>query len=172
MSRWIAQVAAPALVLFAAAGSSAGAIPTFELADQHERPHTARALFQTKKPVLVISGDQRKSDREIAAWHKALRRAAVKGAVMRGLVNLEQVPFFVPNALIRRSLRKSNPYLPVLCDYKGKVFKRLRLPAGGVAVTVLDARGRRVGSVRGKASKAGVARVKQLVERGRNKNKP
>jgi hypothetical protein len=156
-------------ILTGAVSRPAAAIPAFELRDQNERQHSSRTLLRHRKPVLVISGDQRKSDRDIATWHEALRKAGVKGVVIRGLVDLEGVPFFIPNALVRRALRKSNPRLPVLCDYEGKVFKRLELPPGGVAVTVLDPRGKKVGRVRGKASKDGLARIKHLLERSTEK---
>lgn len=166
--RWLALAAGLAGLV----SRPAGAIPTFTLNDQHERQHSSRTLLRDRKPVLLISGDQRKSDRDIAAWHKALREAGVKGVVTRGLVDLEEVPFFIPDALVRRALRKSNPRLPVLCDYDGKVFKRLALPAGGVAVTVLDARGKKVGQVRGKPSKDGLARIKQLLKRSAGESIP
>ena len=154
-----------AVVAFGVAGPAVGALPAFELRDQNERLHTARLLQRGGKPLLVISGDQRGSDKRIARWHSALRGANLGQVVIRGLVNLEKVPFFVPRSLLRRSLRKSNPRLPVLCDYKGAVFRRLNLAAGGVSVTLFDPGGNKVLQVRGRVSRAGVARVKQALKR-------
>jgi hypothetical protein len=81
-----------------------------------------------------------------------------------GYADLRAVPFFIPNAAIRSSMKKDFPRTPVLCDFKGRAAAALGFSRNTlVQIRVFDAKGRALGGVKGPYSKARLARIRKLL---------
>ncbi len=138
---------------------------TFRLDDQLEHHHEARTLFSKGRPVIFLGGAGRKTKEAMKKWLGPLRKKFGAHARIVGYVDLRGVPFFVPNALVRRGLRKAFPKLVVLCDYKGKAVKSLGfLPKTLIRVRVFDGQGHLRGGVVGPFSVARLTRLEVLVK--------
>lgn len=129
------------------------------LEDQYRRKR--RIVFRAK-PVILLAGDTRKTARWIKQWAMALRGKLGDRARIYGLADLDGVPFFVSNNSIRNNLKKTCPRTTILCDWDGKVFKRLGFQEG-YTVRVYSGKGRILGEVRGEYSAASLVRVLRLI---------
>lgn len=142
--------------------------PQIQLEDQFRTAQTPDTLFgagDAARPLVVIAGDQRRTDEHIRAWANALTVAV--GARVRcvGVANLRGLPFFVSKNAIRSSLKKKLADVLVLCDWNGAGFKQLACNRGQVNVQVYAQTRTLVGSVTGTADSARVKEVVALVER-------
>jgi hypothetical protein len=98
-------------------GLAASGTPAFELEDQFERKHTQLTVF-ARTPLVIVGGDQRNTGDRIGEWFARLG----DGLALYGIADLDALPFFVPRGSVRSNLRTLSPKLPILCDWKGKVF--------------------------------------------------
>ena len=153
------------LLLMAATPALARRALSFRLDDQFERHHDAVSLFKAGRPLVFIGGSQRATREALAKWLGPLRKALGKDARIVGYLDLRGVPFFVPNCLIRRSLKKAFPRLIVLCDFKGRATNSLGFsPKATLEIRVFDAQGRPRGAVKGPFTVSRLAQVSALVK--------
>lgn len=145
-------------VLFAAL--LAGNLPSFSIDDQFQRRHSAEEVFGGDRVTVIVAGDERKSGEAIRDWLRALKLPSSVRAF--GFVNLDGLPFFVPNQSVRDNLIELLPKTPVLCDFEGDTYEALRLPEAEASVHVFY-RKKQVGSVTGAPDKNNAARVLSLV---------
>jgi len=97
-------------------------------------------------------------------WEHALRTRVPEGTRIIGLSNLKRLPFFVPKGVVTKGLAKQLPNIPVLCDWKGRVYADLGFPAGAViSVGVFGAAGERLGIIPGEQTESGLAEVMALL---------
>lgn len=94
------------------------ASPAFSLTDQFERTHTHASVY-ARTPVVIVGGDQRNTGDRIGEWFARL------GAdlALVGIADLDALPFFVPRGSVRKNLCAISPRLPILCDWRGEVFR-------------------------------------------------
>jgi hypothetical protein len=150
------------LILQAALTLSIATPPVaFVLEDQHEKTHRAEGIFD--RPVVIVAGDQRKTDEDIRDWAKALRPLTGSKIRIVGLADLDGVPFFVPNGSVRSGIRETNPDTIVLCDWEGEVFEKFGFKTELPNVHVYDATGQLVGKVTGTATETRVSMVAKLL---------
>ena len=154
---------APVLLLLLAGGVSAAV--AFELDDQYGKKHTDADIF-AGTPLIMMAGMARKTPDAMEAWDKALRAKAPSGVRVIGLSNLDDVPFFVPKGSITKALIKQLPKTTVLCDWDGKVYRKLDFPdEATIAVGVFNADGKRLGIVNGEVDDTRMQEVLGLVPR-------
>lgn len=164
-----------ALALGASGPSSPGlsaATPRFSLQDQFKRPHTHATVFGSK-PVVLVGGDERKTREALALWVDALRGPLGGEASLLGIVDLDGVPFFVPNGAVRKGLRRELPKTPVLCDWDGEVYPRLGFAEDtAAAVRVFNPSGQALGTVTGPPTAQRVQEVLALVAKAKAGSQP
>jgi hypothetical protein len=114
---------------------AAPVVKSVPLTDQYERAYRLDQVVG-RGVAIVIGGDQRKTDAQVKSWATALTPVVPAGAALFGLVNLEALPFFVPNSAIRSSLRESMPKVPVLCDWSGNGYRAVAAPSAEAWVAV------------------------------------
>lgn len=133
-------------------------VAAFELEDHFERRHTHASVF-AKGRVVFVGGDKRETGERLGEWFGALGG----GLALYGIENLTSLPFFVPHATVRSSLRSLSPRVPVLLDFGGKVYRPvLGFPEGKECVVqVHEMTGGLLLRVEGRASAAGVAAVRR-----------
>jgi hypothetical protein len=121
----------------------------FTLDDQFGRTHRQADVFGDG-PVVVLAGAQRQAPDAMRAWERALRARVPEDTRIIGLSNLKRLPFFVPKGMVTKGLAEQLPNVPVLCDWKGRVYTELGFPAGAtISVGVFGASGERLGIVTG-----------------------
>lgn len=150
---------APVLTLLLALTT---ALPAFELEDQFEKKHRSSQL--EGRVLLMIGGDQHKSDLEIRDWAALIRGAFGDRVQVVGLANLDGVPFFVPDDAVRKGVRESNPKTIVLCDWDDDAFTRLGFPKDLTSVLVFDSTGKLIGKISGRADPDRLNALRKLVE--------
>ncbi len=144
--------------------ATAIASPDFLLDDQFERPHSRSKVFDDG-PVLILAGAQRETPDAMSRWEPALRSALPAGAGFYGLSNLKRLPFFVPKGAVRKTLREQLPNVPVLCDWKGKLYSALGFPAEATLVVgVFSGSGERLGTVTGEPTADAIREVLALMQ--------
>jgi hypothetical protein len=137
----------------------------FTLDDQFGRTHRQGEVFGDG-PVVILAGAQRKAPDAMQAWERALRPRVPEGTLIIGLSNLKGLPFFVPKGVVTKGLAKQLPNVPILCDWKGRVYSELGFPAGAtISVGVFSASGERLGMVTGEQSESRLAEVLALLSR-------
>ena len=137
----------------------------FTLDDQFGRTHRQADVFGDA-PVVILAGAQRQAPDAMRAWEQALRTRVPKGTRIVGLSNLERLPFFVPKGVVTKGLTKQLPNVPVLCDWKGRVYADLGFPAGAtISVGVFGAAGERLGIVSGELAEIRLTEVLGLLSR-------
>ena len=140
------------------------AIPEFRLEDQFRSIQTPELLF-TGTPVVLVAGDQRKTDRHIQAWGERLQIALGNRVRVIGLSNLRGLPFFVSKNSVRSSLKKNLPKIPVLCDWNGSAYKQFGFIRGQVNAHVFAVNRNLIGSLTGTPSEDRVQTALALIER-------
>jgi predicted transcriptional regulator len=108
--------------------------------------------------IVLLAGDERSTGERIGEWS-----AALAGAPTWGMADLQGLPFFVPRAAVRKSLREVAPKTAVLLDWSGAAYAALGLPKGAIAVHVYDATGALRLRVLGPPASASVQQVKQAL---------
>jgi len=137
--------------------------PAFELEDQFEAKHTSAAVF-SGRPVVVLGGSDRTTRDSLKGWLPPLRRILGSGAKLVGLVNVDELPFFVPVSMIRGKMRDTFPNTSILLDHDGVVWKQLGFPAEPpFSIRVFAADGRFLGAVEGTMDGSRLAKVVGLV---------
>jgi hypothetical protein len=137
----------------------------FRLDDQFGRTHRQADVFGDG-PVVVLAGAQRRAPDAMQVWERALRSRVPDGTRIIGLSNLKRLPFFVPKGVVTKGLAEQLPSIPVLCDWKGRVYSELGFPAGAtISVGVFSASGERLGMVTGEQSESRLAEVLALLSR-------
>jgi len=135
----------------------------FTLDDQFGRAHRAADVFGDG-PVVILAGAQRKAPDTMEVWERALRPLVPQGTRIVGLSNLKRLPFFVPKSVVTKGLAEQLPNVPILCDWKGRVYPRLGFPAGEtISVGVFAASGERLGIVVGEQNETRLAEVTKLL---------
>jgi hypothetical protein len=72
----------------------------------------------------------------------------------------------VPKGVVTKGLAKQLPNVPILCDWKGRVYSNLGFPAGVViSIGVFDHAGQRLGLVTGEHTETRLAEVVALLSR-------
>jgi hypothetical protein len=149
-------------------GASAEEKPVFtvQIADQFERSHTAKTLFEKGRPVIFVGGDRRKTRDEIQPWLKPLREALKQRVKLVGYVDLRELPFFIPNGSVRKGLKTKYPQLSILCDFKGQIASKLGFTRKtAIQLRVFDGNGTVMGGVRGSYSAERLAKVVALLNK-------
>ncbi|MBW1758078.1 MAG: hypothetical protein JRD92_03935 [Deltaproteobacteria bacterium] len=137
----------------------------FTLDDQFGRTHRQGEIFGDG-PVVILAGAQRKAPDAMQVWERTLRTRVPEGTRIIGLSNLERLPFFVPKGVVKKGLAQQLPNVPVLCDWKGRVYSDLGFPAGVViSIGVFDDAGQRLGLVTGEHTETRLAEVVALLSR-------
>ena len=137
----------------------------FPLDDQFGRSHSRSDVFGGD-PVVILAGAQREAPDSMEAWERALRTRVPEGTRIFGLSNLKRLPFFVPKGVVTKGLAAQLANLPVLCDWKGKVYPSLGFPEGAViSVGVFGSSGDRLAIVTGEPNKQRVEEVLALLSR-------
>jgi hypothetical protein len=137
----------------------------FTLDDQFGRTHRQGEIFGDG-PVVILAGAQRKAPDAMQVWERTLRTRVPEGTRIIGLSNLERLPFFVPKGVVTKGLAQQLPNVPVLCDWKGRVYSDLGFPAGVViSIGVFDDAGQRLGLVTGEHTETRLAEVVALLSR-------
>jgi hypothetical protein len=137
----------------------------FTLDDQFGRTHRQADVFGDG-PVVILAGAQRKAPGAMQAWERALRAGVPEGTRIIGLSNLKRLPFFVPKGVVTKGLAGQLPNVPILCDWKGRVYSDLGFQAGAViSVGVFSASGERLGLVAGEQSESRLTEVVALLSR-------
>ena len=135
----------------------------FTLDDQFGRTHRQTDVFGDG-PVIILAGAQRQAPDAMRAWEDALRAGVPEGTRIIGLSNFERLPFFVPKGMVTKGLAEQLPDIPVLCDWKGRVYAELGFPAGVVvSVGVFGATGERFGIVTGEQTDSRLAEILGLL---------
>lgn len=143
--------------------SATAEFPDIRLEDQFRSAHSPDSLFNeasTGRPLVIIAGDQRRSDENIRAWVNLLKGTLGDRVRFIGLANLRGLPFFVSKNSVRSSLKKKLPDVLVLCDWKGDGFKQFAFVRGQMNVRVYSRSRALVGSITGTAD---VERAKAVV---------
>ena len=137
----------------------------FTLDDQFGRTHRQADVFGDG-PVVILAGAQRKAPDAMQVWERALRTRVPDGTRIVGLSNLKGLPFFVPKGVVTKGLAKQLRNVPILCDWKGRVYSNLGFPAGVViSIGVFDHAGQRLGLVTGEHTETRLAEVVALLSR-------
>ncbi|MBW2375994.1 MAG: hypothetical protein JRF55_08350 [Deltaproteobacteria bacterium] len=137
----------------------------FTLDDQFGRTHRQGEIFGDG-PVVILAGAQRKAPDAMQVWERTLRTRVPEGTRIIGLSNLERLPFFVPKGVVKKGLAEQLPNVPVLCDWKGRVYSDLGFPAGVViSIGVFHDAGQRLGLVTGEHTETRLAEVVALLSR-------
>jgi hypothetical protein len=137
----------------------------FTLGDQFGRTHRQADVFGDGL-VVVLAGAQRKAPDAMEAWARALRTRVPEGTRIIGLSNLKKLPFFVPKGVVTKGLAQQLPNIPVLCDWKGRVYSDLGFPAGAViSVGAFGASGERLGIATGEHTESRLAEILALLSR-------
>jgi len=137
----------------------------FTLDDQFGRTHHQADVFGDG-PVVILAGAQRKAPDAMQVWERALRTRVPEGTRIVGLSNLKRLPFFVPKGLVTKGLAEQLPNVPILCDWKGRVYSELGFPAGAViSVGVFSASGERSGIATGEHTESRLAEILALLSR-------
>jgi len=137
----------------------------FMLDDQFGRTHREGDVFGDG-PIVILAGAQRQAPDAMLAWERALRTRVPEGTRIIGLSNLKRLPFFVPKGVVTKGLAQQLPNVPILCDWKGRVYSDLGFPAGAViSVGVFGASGERLGIVTGEQNEPRLAEIAQLLSR-------
>ena len=137
----------------------------FTLDDQFGHTHRRGDVFGDG-PVVILAGAQRKAPDAMQAWEHALRGRVPQGTRIVGLSDLKRLPFFVPKGMVTKGLAEQLPNVPILCDWKGRVYSDLGFPAGAtISVGVFGAAGERLGIIAGEHTEARLAEVVQLLSR-------
>ena len=137
----------------------------FTLDDQFGRTHRQADIFGDG-PVVILAGAQRQAPDAMQAWEHALRTRVPEGTRIVGLSNLKRLPFFVPKGMVTKGLAEQLPNVPILCDWKGRVYPSLGFPAGAVvSVGVFSGSGERLGLVTGEQTEPRLAEVLALLSR-------
>jgi len=137
----------------------------FMLDDQFGRTHRQADVFGDG-PVVILAGAQRKAPDAMRAWERALRTRVPEGTRIVGISDLKRLPFFVPKGMVTKGLAEQLPNVPILCDWKGRVYSDLGFPAGAViSVGVFDDSGQRLGLVTGEQTDTRLAEVISLLSR-------
>ncbi len=81
-----------------AAGAVASAstmFPDMQMEDQFRVPHTHDSLFSSEsaRPLVLIAGDQRRTDENIRAWANLLKGSLGDRVTYVGMANLRGLPF-------------------------------------------------------------------------------
>lgn len=156
---------AKAVILFLVAMvCSLQGFPEVRMEDQFRGPHTSESLFDGKLLVL-IGGDQRRTDGHIQAWAERLTQVCANRARIVGLANLRGLPFFVSKNSVRSSLKKKLPVVPVLCDWSGAGFKQFGFIRGQVNLHVYSPDRQLVGSFTGSLTEERAKNVVAVIER-------
>lgn len=153
---------------FAATPPAIKDFPDIKVRDQFKIEHSVDSLFSLQNstgPLVLIAGDQRRSDRDIQDWVNLLKESLGNRVQYIGLANLRGLPFFVSKNSVRSSLKKRMPDVPVLCDWKGEAFKQFAFVSRQQNVHVYSIERKLIGSVTGKASAETAKAVAELVER-------
>jgi len=137
----------------------------FMLDDQFGRTHRQADVFGDG-PVVVLAGAQRQAPDAMRAWEHALRTRVPEGTRIVGLSNLKRLPFFVPKGLVTKGLAEQLPNVPILCDWKGRVYLDLGFPADAtISVGVFSPSGERLGLITGEQTESRVAEIIALLSR-------
>ncbi len=135
----------------------------FTLEDQFGRTHRQAEVFGDG-PVVVLAGAQRQAPDAMLRWKHALRTRVPEGTRIIGLSNLKRLPFFVPKGVVTKGLAEQLPNIPVLCDWKGRVYADLGFPAGAViSVGVFSPSGDGLGIVTGEHAESRLSEVVALL---------
>ena len=154
-----------------AAGSVASAstmFPDLQMEDQFRVAHTNDSFFSgpgSDRPLVLIAGDQRRTDDNIRAWVNLLKGPLGDRVRYVGMANLRGLPFFVSKNSVRSSLKKKLPDVQVLCDWNGDGFKKFAFVRRQTNVQVYSRTRALVGSVTGKPDDQTASAVISLVER-------
>lgn len=141
--------------------------PEIRLEDQFRTAHSSDSLFadaNSGRPLVIIAGDQRRTDENIRAWVNLLKGALGDRVRCVGLANLRGLPFFVSKNSVRSSLKKKMPDVLVLCDWNGDGFKQFACVRRQMNVQVYSMARALVGSVTGAPDDERVKAVVALVE--------
>lgn len=153
-----------------AAGPVASAsvmFPDMQMEDQFRVAHTHDSLFSgagSDRPLLLIAGDQRRTDDNIRAWVNLLKGPLGDRVRYFGMANLRGLPFFVSKNSVRSSLKKKLPEVQVLCDWNGDGFKKFAFVRRQTNVQIYSRTRALVGSVTGKPDDQTASAVISLVE--------
>jgi hypothetical protein len=142
--------------------------PEVRLEDQFRGAHTPETLFEGKLLVL-IGGDQRRTDGHIRAWAERLAQVCANGARIVGLTNLRGLPFFVSKNSVRSSLKKNLPGVPVLTDWSGTGYKQFGFIRGQVNLHVYSPDRQLVASFTGTLTEELAQNVVAVIERALSK---
>ncbi len=149
-------------------GSASLLFPEIKLEDQFRTAHTPDSLFalaSSGQALVLIGGDQRRTDDQIRNWANRLKTALGERVRCVGLANLRGLPFFVSKNSVRSSLKKKLSDVLVLCDWNGAGFKQFALVRRQVNVLVYSRTRTLVGTVTGNPDEERVKAVTALVER-------
>lgn len=147
--------------------SSTAGFPDIRLEDQFRTSHDPDSLFaeaNSGRPLVVVAGDQRRTDENIRAWVNLLKGLLGDRVRFIGVANLRGLPFFVSKNSVRSSLKKKLPDVPVLCDWKGDGFKQFAFVRGQMNVQVYSSSRALVGSVTGSADNERARAVAALLD--------
>ncbi len=146
--------------------SAALMFPDMQMEDQFRVPHTHDSLFSSEsaRPLILIAGDQRRTDDNIRAWVDLLKGSLGDRVGYIGMANLRGLPFFVSKNSVRSSLKKKLPDVPVLCDWNGDGFKKFAFVRRQTNVYIYSRTRSLVGSVTGKPDDENAKAVISLVE--------
>ncbi len=152
-----------------AAGPVASAsimFPDMQMEDQFRFAHTHESLFSSEsaRPIVLIAGDQRRTDDNIRAWVNLLKVSLGDRVSYLGMANLRGLPFFVSKNSVRSLLKKKLPEVQVLCDWNGDGFKKFAFVRRQTNVQVYSRARALVGSVTGKPDDQTASAVISLVE--------
>ena len=147
--------------------SSTQGFPDIQLEDQFRTAHTPDSLFSgvnSALPLVLIAGDQRRTDENIRVWVNLLKGSLGNRVQDVGLTNLRGLPFFVSKNSVRSSLKKKLPDVAVLCDWNGEGFKQFACVRKQMNIHVYSAARKLIGSFTGTPVDERVKAVAALVE--------
>jgi len=109
----------------------------FPIEDQYRVTYSFASLFKGA-PVIILAGNKKKTARYIKRWVNVLRKKYGRRIAIYGLADLDGIPFFVSNNSIRKRLKKTCPELSILCDWDGKLYKKMKFPKKRYSMRIYD----------------------------------
>jgi len=109
--------------------------------------------------VLLLHSDERDAAEQL----KYLSQLVGPGVQIVAVADLSALPFFVPKKAVTESLKKDEPGLPIMLDWKGEIKKSQKLKDGNIARVYKSGRGGteyRVEKKSGKLESGAIAALK------------
>lgn len=140
-------------------GGGAGAkVASFELQDQFGTNHTCS--FPSLTPRLIVLAD-RKGYPEIEGWVQPTHERFGSGLAIQGVADVTGVPGPL-RGFVRQKFRSKVPYA-VMLDWEGNVLRQFQPQKAVANIYLLNAEGRVLVALHGKATPAGLAELHEAI---------